>query len=42
MPAKYGTSSVIDPVGEWLSHQTFTLVIAGSNPVRITKLPVLS
>ncbi len=25
-----------DPVGEWLSHEAFNLVIAGSNPVRIT------
>ena len=25
-----------DPVGEWLSHEAFNLVIAGSSPVRIT------
>ena len=28
-------ASFHDPVGEWLSHEAFNLVIAGSNPVRI-------
>lgn len=30
------SASFHDPVGEWLSHEAFNLVIAGSNPVRIT------
>lgn len=27
-----------DPVGEWVSHEAFNLVIAGSSPVGIAKL----
>lgn len=26
------------PVGEWISHQTFNLVIAGSNPAGVAML----